>query len=208
MPKLSLIITCHNQVELLERRVRRALTQSILGLEVIDVDDDSIESPDFVFEPFRSNARPRIIRKQNMSVANARNAVRDISGGKHLHFVGADDWTAPTTDADHEARYLDRRLSYYRARKNSMNKAQLHTQETAITTPAKNISQLPTKMAKSIHELTGIHDTVITTNSSLNKRIGESTNRRLIFPKYKRLKVGFRGSGMSTERRLKRKAYC
>lgn len=265
MPKISIIIPVYNRVEFLEQCVRSALTQSILDLEVIVVDDGSIESPDFVLESFRSDARLRVIRQLNAGVANARNNAINISCGEYLHFLDADDWIAPAmlgellsklesfpqagfaycdvtriddvghqiddysvgksrstvtgnilpslliggyfppvcalvrkkvisavggfvqnlggccdwdlwvriSAAGYEACYLDKRLAYYRVHDNSMSKAQLHMQETAVATLAKNMGEFPAQMAESVHEFIGINEAVITANSSLNKRIGE-----------------------------------
>lgn len=92
-PLISVIIPVYNVENYLERCVKSILSQTYDNFELILVDDGSVDSSGRLCDDFaQSDARIRVIHKQNDGVAYARNTGLDAARGEYVTFVDGDDY--------------------------------------------------------------------------------------------------------------------
>ena len=90
---LSVIIPVYNVQDYLARCVDSVLAQTYTDLEIILVDDGSIdESGDMCDEYATGNERIRVVHKLNGGLSDARNAGLDVARGDYVTFIDADDY--------------------------------------------------------------------------------------------------------------------
>ncbi len=95
-PLLSIIIPTHNRPHLLPRAVKSALEQTMNDLEVIVVDDGSVQSPELSIE----DSRLRVIRlPESRGGAAARNVGTEAARGKWITYLDDDDRLLPNMAA-------------------------------------------------------------------------------------------------------------
>lgn len=91
--KVSIIVPVYNAEKQLERCLSSILTQSYLNLEVILVDDGSVDRSAAICDAARDiDARVQVIHKQNGGVSEARNIGLDLATGDYVQFVDSDDY--------------------------------------------------------------------------------------------------------------------
>ncbi len=97
MPKVSVIIPAYNAEGFLERSVRSALAQTESDLEVIVVDDGSIDSTvDTAVRVAEEDRRVRVVRNgRNCGVAMSRNRAITLARGEWIALLDADDTWLP-----------------------------------------------------------------------------------------------------------------
>lgn len=91
MEKVSVIIPTYNRANLIERSIRSVLTQNYQELEVIVVDDGSVDATEDVVRAIRDE---RIIydkQTHNQGVAAARNKGVKLASGEWIAFHDSDD---------------------------------------------------------------------------------------------------------------------
>ncbi|CTW30703.1 glycosyltransferase family 2 protein [Escherichia coli] len=96
--KFSVIISAYNSSLTLDETLSSVLSQTLLPLEVIVVDDCSIDSNETyrICEKYRTSLNLKYIRHQiNMNGAAARNTGINISTGDYVCFLDADDIWLP-----------------------------------------------------------------------------------------------------------------
>ncbi|HWU76433.1 MAG TPA: glycosyltransferase family 2 protein [Rhodanobacter sp.] len=95
---VSVIMPVYNAEAWLQRAIDSVLQQSHQHLELIAVDDGSIDnSADILETNARRDERIRIRRQpQNAGVAAARNAAVAMAKGDYIAFLDADDWWHPS----------------------------------------------------------------------------------------------------------------
>jgi len=93
---VSVIVPAYNAAKFISRTLTSVLAQTHKDLEVIVVDDGSVdESASIVEEIGRSDARVRLHRQANSGVSAARNAALALARGTYIAPVDADDlWHA------------------------------------------------------------------------------------------------------------------
>jgi glycosyltransferase involved in cell wall biosynthesis len=92
-PRLSVAITTFNQAPYIGDAIRSVLQQSYTDLEIVVVDDGSVdETPDVVAQ-FGHDVR--YIRQSNRGVAGARNRAVEASRGELVAFLDGDDLWEP-----------------------------------------------------------------------------------------------------------------
>lgn len=96
--QLSVIIPIYNVENTLDRCLKSVLNQSVVGMEVILVDDGSPDNCPVMCDKWaRKDKRIRVIHKQNGGLSDARNAGIEIAKGEYITFVDSDDWVLPDT---------------------------------------------------------------------------------------------------------------
>lgn len=91
--KVSIIIPVYNGEKYLCKSVESALKQTYKNLEVIIVDDGSTDSSNEVINQLAiKDKRIATIKKENKGVSAARNTGIEMSTGKYLYFLDADDF--------------------------------------------------------------------------------------------------------------------
>ncbi|UGY91832.1 glycosyltransferase family 2 protein [Streptomyces gobiensis] len=97
MPKLSVIVPCHNVQEFVPDTVRSLAANAGPGTEFILVDDCSTDATGEILDrAVRDLPRARVIRHDtNQGIAQARNTGIEAARGDYLTFLDGDDWYAP-----------------------------------------------------------------------------------------------------------------
>jgi glycosyltransferase involved in cell wall biosynthesis len=94
-PLVSVIITTYNRKHLLKKAVSSVLAQTYPAIEIIIVDDGSVDGTgEFVAGYTQPNVR--YIRQDNQGVAGARNTGILAAQGKYINFLEDDDTLYPT----------------------------------------------------------------------------------------------------------------
>lgn len=92
---VSVLIPCFRCAKTIERAVASVATQTVLPLELILVDDGSLDDTRAVINDLRSRHKPGWIRlvllDQNVGAASARNAGWAIASQPYIAFLDADD---------------------------------------------------------------------------------------------------------------------
>ena len=93
---VSVIIPVYNVQDYLARCVDSVLTQTYSDLEIILVDDGSIDiSGDMCDEYALKDSRLKVIHKENGGLSEARNAGLERARGTYVTFIDADDYVHP-----------------------------------------------------------------------------------------------------------------
>jgi glycosyltransferase involved in cell wall biosynthesis len=92
-PLVSILIPCHNSVKYIGQCIDSALDQAYSDVEIIVVDDGSMDDSQRVIESYRSSIRTEFCSHQG---ANAtRNRLLRLSRGTWLQYLDADDYLLP-----------------------------------------------------------------------------------------------------------------
>jgi len=93
---VSIVIPAYNASETIDETVRSALAQSHENIEVVVVDDGSVDNTGQIVERLQNtDSRLRLIAQENKGVASARNAGIDSCRGVYIAFLDADDLWHP-----------------------------------------------------------------------------------------------------------------
>lgn len=95
-PKISIVIPIYNMELYLSRCLDSLLAQSFADMEIIAVNDGSLDSTEAILERYaESDSRIVVINKSNGGVSSARNAGVQMAKGDYIGFVDPDDWVDP-----------------------------------------------------------------------------------------------------------------
>lgn len=95
MPKISVIVPVYNAERYLAECLDSILTGTLKDIEVIAVDDGSIDHSLEILNDYRSRYGITVISQVNSGPASARNAGLEAASGEYIGFVDADDWIEP-----------------------------------------------------------------------------------------------------------------
>ena len=96
--RISVIIPIYNMEEHLPRCIDSVMRQSYTNLEVILINDGSLDSSGDICDDYaRNDSRIRVIHKTNSGVSAARNSGLGIAKGDYISFVDPDDYIEPDT---------------------------------------------------------------------------------------------------------------
>ena len=91
--KISIIVPVYNSEEYLTECIESLLRQTYKNIEVILVDDGSVDGSDVICDAYQEkDERIKVIHQRNQGVSAARNAGIHMSTGEFLSFVDADDY--------------------------------------------------------------------------------------------------------------------
>ena len=92
-PILSVIIPVYNRENFLERCVKSVMASSLENIEIILIDDGSIDNSGLLCDKFADeDSRIFVIHQQNTGVSAARNRGLEKARGKYFAFVDSDDY--------------------------------------------------------------------------------------------------------------------
>ena len=95
-PFISVIIPAYKAASYIEETVRSVLNQTYTHFELIIVDDGSPDDQDQIIEQLcKEDSRIRYIKQKNGGVSSARNHGFQLSSGKYIAFLDADDVWLP-----------------------------------------------------------------------------------------------------------------
>lgn len=90
---ISVIIPVYNVEKYLSQCINSILNQTIKNLEIILVDDGSLDDSGNICDEFsKKDNRIVVIHKENNGLSSARNAGLEIAKGNYVCFVDSDDW--------------------------------------------------------------------------------------------------------------------
>ncbi len=90
---ISVIVPVYNIEDYLPRCVDSLLAQTYQNLEIILVDDGSVDTSGAICDGYaKKDARIKVVHKKNGGLSDARNAGMDVATGKYIGFVDGDDW--------------------------------------------------------------------------------------------------------------------
>lgn len=90
--KVSIIVAAYNVEDYIERCINTLINQTLKDIEIIVVNDGSIDSTRSVIERFKYDKRLLIVNKKNEGLIEARKTGLALAKGKYVLFVDGDDW--------------------------------------------------------------------------------------------------------------------
>ncbi len=91
--KISVIVPVYNVEKWLEECVESIVNQTYKNLEIILVDDGSIDKSSEICDDWKiRDSRIKVIHKKNGGLSSARNAGLDICTGEYIAFIDGDDY--------------------------------------------------------------------------------------------------------------------
>ena len=92
-PLVSIIIPVYNLAPYIEECIQSIQKQSYENLEIIIIDDGSIDSSSEICDKIATNdTRIKVIHQNNSGVVMARKKGVELARGKYISFVDGDDW--------------------------------------------------------------------------------------------------------------------
>lgn len=96
MIKISVIIPIYNAERFLRKSIESVLAQSFNNIELILVDDGSIDNSSKIIDQYAShNGKIIAIHQTNAGVSKARNTGIERATGQWIYFLDSDDWIEP-----------------------------------------------------------------------------------------------------------------
>lgn len=93
---ISIIVPIYNADKTLARCINALLGQTYHNIEIILVDDGSIDGSLAICQQYAKNdSRIKVIYKENGGVSSARNMGLDVAKGDFIMFCDSDDWAEP-----------------------------------------------------------------------------------------------------------------
>lgn len=93
MVKVSIIVPVYNTEKFLEKCLRSLVSQTLKEIEIICVDDGSIDNSLNIIKKFaKEDSRIKVIEQENKKQGAARNNGTKIAKGEYIGFVDSDDW--------------------------------------------------------------------------------------------------------------------
>ena len=92
---ISIIIPSYNVENYIAKGIESCLNQSYKNIEIIIVDDGSIDNTIKVIEKYLDDKRLSLIKKANSGVSATRNVGIKHSNGQYCLFLDSDDWLEP-----------------------------------------------------------------------------------------------------------------
>lgn len=90
---ISVIVPIYNAEKYLKKCIESIINQDYKNIEIILINDGSVDSSEKICENYaKKDKRIKVIKKKNEGVSKARNIGIEISNGKWITFVDADDW--------------------------------------------------------------------------------------------------------------------
>jgi len=90
-PEVSVVIPTYNRAHLISRAIQSVLSQSYQNLEIVIVDDGSIDNTEEVIKSFKDGRIVYIRHDKNKGASAARNTGIKASKGKYIAFQDSDD---------------------------------------------------------------------------------------------------------------------
>ena len=91
LPTISVVITNYNYGEFLDKSIRSVITQTYRNIEIILIDDCSIDNSKDIYKKFSKKIKI-IEHEKNKGIVETRNEAIDVTKGDFLCFLDADDY--------------------------------------------------------------------------------------------------------------------
>ncbi len=98
---VSIIVPVYNCEQYLNRCIDSILDQSYIGIEVLLLDDGSVDNSGEICDEYaKKDKRVRVFHKENTGVSDTRNYGIIEASGEYIQFVDSDDWIEKTMTED------------------------------------------------------------------------------------------------------------
>lgn len=94
--RISVVVPVYNAAGYIGKCIDSVLGQSHKDVELILVDDGSVDESAGVIESYLPDGRIRFLRQENAGVSAAINRGMELATGEYISFMGNDDWLEPT----------------------------------------------------------------------------------------------------------------
>ena len=95
-PEITVIVPAFNAEKCISRCLDSITGQSLSSWELIIVDDGSLDKTAFIANEYTGkDSRIKVVNSSGKGVSAARNAGMELTGGKYIAFVDADDYLEP-----------------------------------------------------------------------------------------------------------------
>ena len=96
LPLISVIVPAYNMELFLDKCMETICEQTYTNLEIIIVDDGSIDHTSALCQKWaKSDRRIKVVHQHNQGLSAARNTALDIATGQWIAFADSDDWIEP-----------------------------------------------------------------------------------------------------------------
>ena len=93
---ISVIIPVYNVEEYLERCIDSVIAQSYRDIEIILVDDGSVDSSGIICDKYKEkDNRIKVVHQKNSGMSGARNTGLEYACGEYVYFLDSDDIIHP-----------------------------------------------------------------------------------------------------------------
>ena len=93
MPAISVIVPAYNAEKTLNKCLDSIISQTLVDIEIIVVNDGSTDSTEAIVESYMSSDnRIKLINQVNQGLGAARNVGLDIAIVEYISFIDSDDW--------------------------------------------------------------------------------------------------------------------
>lgn len=91
--KVSIIIPVYNVEKYLEKCLDSAVRQTLKDVEIICINDGSIDSSEEILNNYKKNySNIKVVKQENKGVSGARNCGLNIAKGEYIYFLDSDDY--------------------------------------------------------------------------------------------------------------------
>ena len=96
--KISVIVPVYNSEDTLEKCILSVLNQTLSDIELILINDGSIDKSQEIIDKYKEKYPDKIKTKtiENQGVSNTRNIALDMAEGEYIGFVDGDDYIEST----------------------------------------------------------------------------------------------------------------
>lgn len=91
-PKVSIVVAAYNIEKYIERCLRSLVNQTLKEIEVLVVNDGSIDRTEIITKEFEKDSRFKVITQENGGLSSARNTGIKNASGKYIAFLDGDDY--------------------------------------------------------------------------------------------------------------------
>lgn len=96
MSRISVIVAAYNVEKYIRRCIESLLNQSYEDLEIIVVDDGSLDETGKILDEYaKMSSKIRVIHQDNMGLSGARNTGLKVATGDYIGYVDGDDYVSP-----------------------------------------------------------------------------------------------------------------
>ena len=93
IPKVTVIVPVYNIATYIEECINSILNQTFKELEIMIIDDGSIDGSSEICDKFAVNdKRVKVIHQENIGVVAARGVGVNAASGQYISFIDGDDW--------------------------------------------------------------------------------------------------------------------
>ena len=92
MPKVSIIVPVYNVEKYIDRCLKSLLNQTLQDIEIIIINDGSIDGSKQIIERYINNKKIKYFEKQNGGLSSARNLGLKNASGEYVAFLDSDDY--------------------------------------------------------------------------------------------------------------------